>query len=671
MAVPLQVQLFDAFLGSQEGIHSIILPDLFSSGGSKNLYIDKYGRARKIQGYSKQNPSAVTSNTGAVAMRLRAIFPYKKNAGGTTTRALIGVFTDDSAHWEVRSSADNGVTWTFLSDVTAAVGKIPSFAQFGNNLYITNGVQTPQVYNGTTLATAGSTQSPTPTATASATAGLLLGTYQWKLVSVNADGSRKYGSVASSIITLQNTQATLAWTQDADATILGYEIYRTTGTGSVYYFVDYVKSRSTVAYTDNTNDLTILQNRVMQEVGDPPPSGSYFAVPHKQRVWWLRTDTNPTRGWFSDPALPDSVLSTFNYIEFSDSETVGDVITGGTGNYEGMLVVWTERAVWTVSGTGQVIGNIQDWTRTRSNAQVGSVSSRAVARVPAGSKYSDQQGKIQTTPVVTLAYFTPLGDIRLFDGENDVVISHPMKTTLAAMNYAQRAKIFCLHDTARAEVTWCVPFGTSSENSAAITWNYRWGVWYNRDWAFAHAVEADTSTQAQLLLAGEPLTSAGGFCYQLWNGTSFNGAAIPAQWMTKTLFGVNQQAQPALSLQKRWRWVDFLFETQQTVTLTIEWLPGNTPDNGAAWGSTTITPSANGIVDASGNPVVDASGNPLVVSQQSSLIRAILQGSGGRYLHDVGLRLRVSDNAALGQWSLESMALAYQELPGLQRRMQG
>jgi hypothetical protein len=67
MAVPVQVQLFDAFLGTQEGIHSIILPDIFSSGGSKNVYIDKFGRTKKISGYSKQNATALTTNTGGSA----------------------------------------------------------------------------------------------------------------------------------------------------------------------------------------------------------------------------------------------------------------------------------------------------------------------------------------------------------------------------------------------------------------------------------------------------------------------------------------------------------------------------------------------------------------------------------------------------------------------------
>jgi hypothetical protein len=79
--VPIKIQLFDAFLGTQEGIHSIILPDIFSSGGSKNVYIDKFARVAQIGGYTKQNSSAYTTNTGATAGMIRSLIPYRGTAG--------------------------------------------------------------------------------------------------------------------------------------------------------------------------------------------------------------------------------------------------------------------------------------------------------------------------------------------------------------------------------------------------------------------------------------------------------------------------------------------------------------------------------------------------------------------------------------------------------------
>ena len=91
----------------------------------------------------------------------------------------------------------------------------------------------------------------------------------------------------------------------------------------------------------------------------------------------------------------------------------GDVLVGLTGNFEGMLVGFLERSIWTVSGSGQIVGDVVDWTRRRSNAQIGCVSGRSVVRIPGGAKYSDEEGNAQKTGQATLAYVTPIGDIRI------------------------------------------------------------------------------------------------------------------------------------------------------------------------------------------------------------------------------------------------------------------
>lgn len=674
MSLPLQIQLFDAFLGSEEGIHSVILPDIFSSGGSQNLWIDKYGRAKKISGYDNQNVAAVTTNTGLAATSLRALFAYR-STGATTTRQVIGLFqgADGGTEYEFWYSTNSGVNWTFIADLATAtlLGQYPDFAQFGNTLYVSTGKVAPRKWDGTTWSTTGRTQSPTPTTVESASVGTLIGNYRYKLVSVINDGTRQAASAASTVLPVTSFQVTVTWTADSNTNVVGYEIYRTTGTGSVYYFVTYSDGRtSPVSYTDNIADIDILENRILAEHGDAPPT-VYFCEPHKQRMWWGNVDANPTRVYWSDPGLPEDVLAD-NYLTFSDSETMGDTITGMTGNYEGRLVVWTERAVWTVSGTGEVIGNVVDWTRTRTNAQIGAVTHRAVARVPAGARFVDQTGKVQTTSTVTLAYLTPLLDIRLFDGDNDITISYPLQDLLSTLNYAQRAKATVVTDTPRNEITWMFAAGSATENDTAITWNYRWGVCYRRSWPFATAIEVETSTDASILLAGEPSRTVGGFCYLLWTGNSSNGTAINAEWMTKTLHGLNEEGQPAISHLKRWRWLDLLFETDQNTSLTVEWLRGYAEDDGAAEGSVTATPAASGIDSAGADDVTSAGGvDYIVVGQETTPIRAILQTSTGERLHDTGIRIRVGDNASNGSWSLEAMQLAYQILPGLQRRMQG
>ncbi len=664
-AIPLRVQLIDAFLGSAEGIHSIIMPDIFSSGGSINVWMDKYARVKRILGYSAQGP-AVTTNTGGSATRIRNLWPYRKTSGGAFVRQLIGSFDDATNEYEIWYSTNEGVSWTFIQDFGAAsINSICDFAQFGDTLFIANGVVAPRAWDGTSISTAGSTQQAAPTSAASGT-GVLSGSFKWKIVPRKSDASRKAGSVASTALSLEGKASLLGWVADPDVTVVGYEVYRTTGTGDVFYFVDYVDGIATIAYADNIEDLTILENRTLEEHGDAPPT-TYLCQAHKQRMWWLRTDAFPQRGYYSDPGDPDSVW-TENFVEFQDAETQGDLIVGAVGNFEGMLVTFEERSIWTVSGTGQIIGNVVDFNRTRTNAQTGAVSDRAIVRVPAGSRYIDQSGKVQTTTTVTLAYMTPLKDIRMFDGDNDIVISAPLSLLVSTLNYAQRRKTHTLHDTARSEIAWMFAADANSEPSTAAVWNYNWGVWYERQWPFASACDLETSTDASVCIGGSSSLITGGVAFELWDTNTFNGVGFTAQWMTKTLYGITEADQAALSYQKRFRWVDLLFETDQSVEIMVEWLNGDSTNNADSIGSVTITPDTASIVSADGDLILTSDGDEIRVSLASSLMRARFADSAGRYLHDSGIRLRIGDTVSLGSWSLEALSLAYQILPGLARR---
>jgi hypothetical protein len=670
MAVPTQIQLFDAFMGSQEGIHSIILPDIFSSGGSKNVYIDKFGRVVRLSGYTKQNSAgAFTTDTGASAAMVRGLIPYRGTVGGSTTRKLLLVLDDQVDEWEIHVSTDDGVTKSFLYDAGAtAVGQIPDASQYGDTIYITNGKTQPRKYDGVTLSATGLTQSPTITATASATSGNLTGNFNYKLVSL-VGGIRQNGSLASTTLQVVGKQVSLSWTADANVSVTGYEIYRTTGTGTTYYYLTTIDLRATVAYTDNTADTTILEQRVMEEHGDAPPV-AYFCEPHRQRIWWLRTDTYPTRGYWSDPGLPESVY-TQNYLDFSDSETVGDVITGALGNFEGLLVVFTEKALWTVSGTGAIIGDITDWTKTRTNASTGSVSARSALRIPAGSKYTDQLGQSQTTSVASIAYFTPLGDIRLFDGDNDLIVSHPLRDTIRAFNYAQRKKIWAMIDSVNDQAIWCFPSTSAGEPDTMVSWNYRYGVWYK--WTtmpFGHGVAEDQSAVAQIILVGESLTTKGAYVYQFQSGNSFDGSNIDAKWMTKTLFGVNEQNQPALSNRKRWRWIDVLFRVDANVSITVGWMPGHATDTATPTATVLITPAADTLYTADGSQILTANGSSISVAIMSAQAKALLQSTTSSYIHDEGIRFQVGTNDTLNGWALEALEVAFQLLPGQKRRFQ-
>ena len=679
MAYPIQTQTFTVFLGTQEGIHSVALPSIYSSSGSKNLWIDKLGRAKKILGYSKQNSSAITTNTGGSATRIRALRPYRQT-GASFTRQLLGLFDDGTNECELWYSTNDGVGWTFIVDFgSGSVGAIPDFAQVDNTLYFTDGVVAPRQWNGSSLSNVGASgRSPTVTAAVNTASGQLTGNYSWKFVSVDGAENRSPGSVTSNIIQLQDEQANLSWTADSDTDIKGYEVYRSTGTGATYYFVTFIDGRTTTSYTDNASDLDILENRALQEHGDAPPTGSYFVEPHKQRLWWGRTDTNPRRVFWSDPGLPDQVGAT-NYLDFTDQTTVGDVLTGLVGDFEGMLVVFLERSIWTVSGTGQIVSDIMDWVRTKSNAVTGCVSHRSIVNVPAGAVYTDANGTQVTTPRVMQAYVTPLGDIRIFDGNNDTIISTPIKETLKDTIYANREKIHGTHDVENGHVVWFLPTdSTTNECNQAVCWNYRWGVWYV--WPtmpMSAAATIETASDAQLILTGEADLEKGGFCYKFFNGDSFDGSNIASQWMTKVIYGTDNSwttrtPQEQMAYIKRFRWLDLIAEAQSDVTLTIEWMSGNSSDHAVGKGgaSRSLEPLSHQLITADGSGIQtnDESNIVLPIDSVQSIIN--MENTNGDFIQDIGCRIRVKDDAQNGSWSLEGMTLGYQVLPGATRRLQ-
>lgn len=698
-SIPIQIQLFDAFLGQNEAIHSVLLPNVFSSGGSKNMYLDKMGRATIIDGYVKQNTTVLVSKTLSDPVQIAGLATHRTNTAGVFTRILLTVTDDRHNQVEIKKSADDGVTWIGLTDLgPLAVGRIPDFVQFGDVTFIPTGMGTPKAFDGTTITTAGATQSPTPVVAESSKSGVLSGIYRYKLVSREADGNRSPGSVASTNISTLTHQVELSWTQDSNTDVVGYEVYRTTGTGSIYYFVAYVAGINTLSYTDNISDDTIFSARALDEHGEPPPD-VHFAVSHKGRMWWLRTDDAPTTGWWSDPNDPDSLNVAFNYLLFEESETQGDMITGGIGDFGDQLLIFTENTIWSVNGTGMLInGFIRDWNKERKNVQTGTVSKRSIVRVPIGAKYQNALGDTEQTQSRSVAYLTPQNDIRLFDGQSDTIISLPLRDTLARINPRARHKAHCLHDLARGQFVWFVPVDGSEECNRAVAWNYLWGVWYEWDaGSFASSTVHEDANHRRLLLVGEASPTVGGYIYRFFEGPTFNGTEFTGTWMTKPLRGVvniKDDLTEALSYDKRFRWVDLTLRADSSSMSTgvspavHQWtLSWHTEDESDTPATTTVVPYD--FVTLSSDPCeilttnagasgpttilpVDWLSTSQVLHISTPLEHRKISFKKGDHDYHTGpaIRLRLSASRGRGSWSLEGMSLAYQVLGGDKRRLQ-
>lgn len=190
---------------------------------------------------------------------------------------------------------------------------------------------------------------------------------------------------------------------------------------------------------------------------------------------------------------------------------------------------------------------------------------------------------------------------------------------------------------------------------------------------FAHGCEFESATDNAILLVGQSAIATGGFVYELLKSgvTSFDGSAIDARWMTKTLYGLNEQGAPAVTTTKRWRWMDLLFRAGTgSVSILVEWMNGGATDDAEGIGTKTITPAAATLVSSSGSTVVSADGSSLTASLATAQGKAQLHDASNDYLHDTGMRLRVSTNDTASSWFFEAMQIAYQLMPGQKRRFQ-
>lgn len=667
---PLQVQQIGRFAGTHEGVNIVTLPEIYSAGGSYNIWMDKFGRIQSIPGYT----SVYSSGLGAGGTDVTCIYPFIKSDG---TRHMIAAVDDDPTNpttREIGVSTDGGATWTFYSKNMTATATQPTTdwsdfpfdsALFNGKLYFTNpkagvGADGPFYWDGSAMKRNGvwvTDQSPTVTATAgSSGTGRLSGNYMVRLVSKLSDGTESKASAVSNIEQCSDSNIAYSWTADSDTNVVGYDVYRTTGNGKVYYFVDYVDGRTTTSYTDNVPDGVIETKKVLERHGDVPLQGVTFCEVFKQRMWWLRDEDNSKfYAYWSDVGDPESVYAE-NFLKFDDGPqhddpTVG--ITGALGDFKDSLLVFTEGSIWRVTGTGRVINRVPDWSRELTNATTGTVADRSIVRVPEGARFIDQSGESVETSTETVAYFTPFGDIRLFDGDSDVIISTPMNDVLAAFNYAtlSRHRINACHDRARQQIIWTFAVTGSSSPSKSVVWNYKHGVWFEwQNTPFFGIIEFSTTTDASVMYA----CGTGIHVYEFFTGTSFNGSAIASQWTSKPIFGALEEetrVQEATVNTKRWRWADLILEQDDTDgPPSLYWITGLGP------GSETMTLTKQLSLPASGN-----------MAQH----RVRLQDTSGQYVHGEAIKLRLYRSSSNSDpWQLSGINLAYQILPGLKRRNQ-
>ena len=657
-AVESQVQYFGGTGGgAHEGVGPLDVVDFYSSEDSINVYIEKggpLGQVKKILGYLKQNASPITTNTGGSDVKVVGLFPYRSFSAGATTRHVVAIVDDGTNEYEAWVSTDSAATWTFKLELGTTAGLIPDGAQMGNSLYITNGAGAGWVYDGSTVAAVGGTQSPQPTATATGT-GPLRGDYQYKLISLKAGTDRQLGSAASSSVRVENTAMGLTWTADADTDVVGYELYRTTGSGFEFYRLTYIDGRTTAAFTpDEVSDPNLLQGITLERQGDAPTSGAHFVEAHESRMWWGRFNANPRRAYYSTPGVADSVGG-FDFIDFTDADSASDQLTGMVGGFYGYEIFFEEYSIWSLSGTGEIVNNIANWERSKTSAQYGCVSHRSAIRVPAGAKYPTIDGQVATTGGETLAYFTPFNTINLLapsGGGNfaDEVISHPKETFLDSVQFQYRSLVIAEHDKKRGHIRWYFPHGASqTTNNKGVQWDYRHGAWTELSTApFASACTIEEANVSQTLLTGNAVVASNsGLVFENWLGNNYNGSGndIQADFWTKTFFGYTKDAAPMMDSLKIWQEMEIVTgATASAQSLTWSMYQD--------YGNASASAFSTGTIAMAGTNVTH-------VQAREDLFNT----TSGNQLVSHGIRMRLGDDADDAAWSVPVFSIKFAPLP--------
>lgn len=214
-------------------------------------------------------------------------------------------------------STDDAVTWTPCTGASYTPGNSVNMNQYNSYLYLTSGVDSIILYNGTTTLTT-YTALPTPTAPVVAQSGLGTTTiqYLYKVAAVNTVGFSSASAVGTGVTKFTTTRD--AWSSTAFATItipatsgaIRYDIYISEDDLNYYYLdsatpattgatVDYrddgtaIPIPSTTAPTDNTTQGPLVEE--LTNVGS--------------RMYGVRDTAHRYRIWFTSGGYPFGAFS--------------------------------------------------------------------------------------------------------------------------------------------------------------------------------------------------------------------------------------------------------------------------------------------------------------------------------------------------------------------------
>ena len=487
-------------------------------------------------------------------------------------------------------------------------------------LYIVNGIDAMQRWDGTTMRAAGF---PAPGSTCTVATGAatgLTGTFKYKVTFLydSNDARESSASAASASVTVADQKIAVSAipTGGASSGVTARNLYRTKAGGSDYFFLTKINDNSTTTYTDSTADGSLGTNQAPTDNG-VPPAGQYILI-FKGRMFVANTVAQPQRLYMSSitstEKSPTGVTSVhgagveiFPASHFVDVGDNNRPITG-LGLVRDQVVVFKEDAIYNVLGD-----DAQDMVVWAPETSTGCISAKTIANIRGNLFFL---GRANGVP-----------EVFAYDGARVESVSIPIEPTLLANVGLNAASFPYLPCATSYRGQYVLAYGKDLEPL-----KYECAVLDTRPptprWMFWDKIEAN--------------------CFIPWNnsvdaGEMYYGSQEEGR-VLKLDFGATDYATPlgtaiATTIQTKWldlgmpnswkqiRRVEVYAKSATGTTITVERrYDFNTSGTTAGASAITMNPSVTG--HSIFKMVVDCGGSDATTPEQGYLLQLVITGSG-------------------------------------------
>ena len=357
-----------------------------------NMIWDDGAPASRRLGYTRWTAADVSSRP------VRTIFPWEQSNG--TRSILLGVRNSGGGGTnEVWQSDDSGTVG--VAAVTGGTGFTTTyeqeFMQALSNVYMADGVDATQRYDGTAMQAAGvdgsgtggsgaATRPGAPTSALAAGGTIPDGTYVHAISFVyGSRGESWYGTEGTARTTNSgggNSQINLTNIPLGPSGTTARRIYRrnTAAVANPELFVGELTDNTTTTFNDDNANLD--NARRGRNVAAIPPICRYPYF-HKNRSLYLWQTGDRSRFWWGELRTPDIVLTaSTDYVNRED----GQELTGGC-TFRDRFVFFKSRSVYVLEGDGP-----SDWRIFPITTSVGCSNNRSIQVTPRGVIFMGQKG---------------------------------------------------------------------------------------------------------------------------------------------------------------------------------------------------------------------------------------------------------------------------------------